>query len=92
MCSGLMFVNTATSTEDVNLEDDSILDSDNDGLTNAEEEVLNTDPNSADTDRDRISDFDEVREHKTNPNSQDTDRDGYSDTLEIEKGFDPLEP
>jgi hypothetical protein len=44
------------------------LDSDGDGLTDAEEEELyNTDPNSADSDGDGISDYEEIRQSFTNP-------------------------
>ena len=42
------------------LQDDSVLDLDDDGLTNEEEEELGTDPNDPDTDDDGTNDGDEV--------------------------------
>ncbi|PKN59283.1 MAG: hypothetical protein CVU56_01070 [Deltaproteobacteria bacterium HGW-Deltaproteobacteria-14] len=54
-------------------------DEDGDGLTNAIEGALGTDPMNADTDGDGISDYDEV----VNANSpRDTDGDGKSDAIE----------
>lgn len=44
-----------------------------------------------DSDKDRVSDFDEIRLYKTNPFSADTDGDGYVDSLEIESGYNPLD-
>ncbi len=43
------------------------VDTDEDGLTDAEEKALGTDPRLKDTDRDGFSDFAEVRTMKTNP-------------------------
>lgn len=54
-------------------------DNDSDGLTNAQESGLQTDPNNADTDGDGENDFDEVG----NINSPtDTDNDGIIDAIE----------
>lgn len=58
-------------------------DSDDDGLLDGEEWELGTNPLRADTDWDKISDFDEVRIYKTNPLSQDTDGDKLDDKYEI---------
>lgn len=72
---------------------DSSLDTDGDGLSNADElEVYGTDPWSMDTDGDRISDGDEVLIYKTDPLNKDTDGDGYYDGVEISSGYDPLNP
>ena len=56
-------------------------DSDNDGLTDEEEENLGTDPNNADTDGDGLSDGEEST-LGTNPNDADTDGDGVNDTAD----------
>ncbi len=58
-------------------------DDDNDGLTNAEEEQLGTDPLNPDTDGDGINDGDEVLRYKTNPLKADSDGDGLTDGQEI---------
>lgn len=42
-----------------------------------------------DTDKDGISDYDEVHLYKTNPFSADTDGDGHIDSSEITLGFNP---
>jgi len=78
-----------------------VLDSDNDGLTDAEEDKnLNnqvdsgeTDPNDADTDNEGLKDGAEVRTYKTNPLKRDTDGDGLNDYAEVKThGTDPLDP
>lgn len=43
-----------------------------------------------DSDKDGLSDFDEVNIHKTNPNNPDTDGDGLNDGAEVKLGFNPL--
>ncbi len=60
-------------------------DPDGDGLTNAEEFGLHTDPLSSDTDGDGITDFHEqnaTNSYGTNPIVADTDGDGLSDGIE----------
>jgi len=42
-----------------------------------------------DTDRDGLSDYDELNIYKTSPYLEDTDSDGFKDGEEIKKGFDP---
>ena len=59
------------------------VDSDGDGLTDAEEAVYHTDPQNPDTDGDGLSDFDEVRKYGTNPLEKDTDFDGLTDGEEV---------
>tara|TARA_B100002051_G_C16745815_1_gene647531 strand:- start:2652 stop:5219 length:2568 start_codon:yes stop_codon:yes gene_type:complete len=44
---------------------------------------------SEDSDRDGISDFDEINLYKTDPHSADSDQDGFNDNVEILRGFDP---
>ena len=69
------------------------LDSDDDGLTDAEEADLGTDPSDADTDGDELSDGDEVHVYATDPSDPDTDDGGVSDGVEVlEDETDPLDP
>ena len=65
-------------------------DSDSDGLTDAKEKELGTDPNKADTDGDGINDGDEVSGEgnkfdgkPTDPTKADTDGDGTNDGDEV---------
>jgi RHS repeat-associated protein len=70
-----------------------IIDFDNDGLTNIEENQLHTDICDADTDDDGLNDYDEVHTYGTNPSVQDTDGDNLPDGWEVQhqqEGFDPL--
>ena len=64
-------------------------DSDDDGLSNSEEEALGTNPDVADTDGDGLLDGVEV-ERGTDPLSEDSDSDGVSDGDEVSAGLDPL--
>lgn len=64
------------------------VDTDNDGLNDAEEMLNGTDPELADTDGDEVDDCDEVR-RGTNPTDLDTDTDGLSDGEEIARGTNP---
>jgi len=71
------------------------LDSDSDGLTNAEEQQLcngnGSDPYDGDTDGDGLSDYEEVQ-RGTNPCKQDTDGDGASDWEELQWDLNPTNP
>ena len=59
-------------------------DSDGDGLTDAAEALLGTNPNDADSDDDGLSDGDEINGAiPTDPRRCDTDGDGLSDGLEL---------
>ncbi len=58
------------------------VDSDGDGLTNAEENLRGTDPNKPDSDGDGLNDFTELQ-IETDPRLADTDNDGVSDGDEI---------
>ncbi len=70
--------------------EDPNLDSDGDGLTNAQEAEGGTDPNKADTDDDGLTDGEEVK-LGTDPLLQDTDGDSLTDGEEVgEWGTDPL--
>ena len=66
------------------------VDSDEDGLSDAEESELGTDPNNADSDGDGLSDGVEV-ELGTSPTSADTDGDGYTDGEEQAEGTSPTD-
>ena len=64
-------------------------DDDGDGLTNAEEEELGTDPTVADSDCDGLDDGEEQAEG-TDPNEADSDGDGLDDGEELDEwGTDP---
>lgn len=69
------------------------LDTDGDGLTDAEEDFIGTDHLVVDTDRDGLSDYVELR-FGLNPNDPtdaalDGDGDGFDSKAEIEMGMDP---
>ena len=64
-------------------------DADGDGLTNAEEIALGSDPQDADSDDDGLDDSEELA-NGTDPNDADSDGDGLSDGYEVnELGTDP---
>lgn len=69
--------------------DDAAADPDGDGLSNAQESLLGTDPNDADSDNDGLDDGTEVGNDgrldagDTNPLDADTDDDGVSDGAEV---------
>ena len=65
-------------------------DFDKDGLNNLEEATFKTNPYISDTDKDGLSDSEEVKKYNTNPIIADTDGDGVSDGKEIEIGTNPL--
>ena len=65
-------------------------DTDNDGLSDADETVNGTKVSVADTDGDGLKDGEEVNKYATNPLKKDTDGDGYSDGVEVKTGHDPL--
>lgn len=87
------FVNEMDATSSQNV-DQSILfgespDTDVDGLDDKKESTLGTDPMKNDTDRDGLSDGDEVLIFGSNPLLSDTDGDTYSDGNEVKAGYDP---
>ena len=61
----------------------SFVDTDKDGLSDAEEEELGTDPQDPDTDDDRLEDGDEVHAQHTDPTDDDSDDDLLSDGDEV---------
>jgi len=89
--------------ENLPIDDDATAgkDSDNDGLTDEEEEINGTDPNNPDTDGDGVPDGKEIDSdgdgiiddseiaNGTDPSNQDSDKDGLTDGEEAEAGTDP---
>lgn len=67
-------------------------DDDKDGLTNAEEAALGTDPKNPDSDDDGISDGDEVNVYGSDPLNLDTDGDTLYDGGELVYGTGILNP
>ncbi len=65
-------------------------DTDGDGLTDAEEEELGTDPEEEDTDGDGLDDGEEEN-LGTDPTEIDSDGDGYPDGAEVDAGSDPTD-
>lgn len=80
---------SSTSSTTGNTDVVSTVDSDNDGLTDVEEENYKTNPLSSDTDKDGLSDYEEVKIYHTNPLSADTDGDGFLDGAEVKNGYNP---
>jgi hypothetical protein len=72
-----------------NLNQPSNLDSDKDGLSDAEEEDFGTDPFEVDSDGDGLFDYEEVNAYGTDPLDPDTDGDGYLDGEEVAGGYNP---
>ncbi|NIA14652.1 MAG: hypothetical protein GWP08_11280 [Nitrospiraceae bacterium] len=69
------------------------LDTDGDGLTDADEtDLYGTDPQNPDSDGDGLTDGDEVSVHGTDPLEPDTDGDGAIDGDEIAQSTDPRNP
>ncbi len=66
---------------DANKNDGPLADPDDDGLSNAEEAKIGTDPNNADTDGDGIKDGVEIGDDLMQP--MDTDNNGIIDALEV---------
>jgi len=83
--AGTLPAATATASQSTTADD-----TDSDGLSDAEEAELNTDPELVDTDEDGLSDGDEVHQFKTSPLAPDTDGDGVLDGDEVAQGGDPL--
>lgn len=65
-------------------------DRDGDGLSDAIETLIGTDPADPDSDGDTVSDADEHFAHGTDPLNADTDFDTMSDSEELESATNPL--
>ncbi len=59
-------------------------DTDDDGLTDAEEKRIGCDPRKTDTDEDQLTDWEEYNFVYSNQNDQDSDDDGIDDLLEVD--------
>ena len=81
----LLMVGCEVGGDDDDVDD---TDTDGDGLTDAEEADLGTDPDNVDSDGDGLSDYDEVNGN-SDPLVVDTDGDGYDDGDEVAEGTDP---
>ena len=71
---------------------DADADLDGDGLGNLEEFMLGTDTGHPDSDRDDLTDYDEVYVYYTDPLNPDTDGDTLCDGDDVILGFSPLIP
>ncbi len=66
-------------------------DTDGDLLSDIQEMILSSNPNSPDTDNDGLTDYEEYYTYHTCYDNADSDGDGYMDYNEIRGGFDPLD-
>jgi hypothetical protein len=82
----------ANANLNANLNAAPAIDSDNDGLTDDQEQALGTNPLSVDTDNDGLFDKEEIEIYHTNPLNPDTDGDGYLDGEEVRNGYNPNGP
>lgn len=73
----------------VKFQAEAVRDADYDGLSNDEEQKLGTDPDMADTDKDGLKDWTEIKIYATDPLKADTDGDGVKDGAEVLRGSDP---
>lgn len=85
-------VPTSTVVITPTVPDLSTIDSDSDGLSDAQENQLGTNPNLIDSDNDGLSDGEEVKTYQTNPLLADSDNDGFTDSVEIRGGYNPNGP
>jgi hypothetical protein len=91
--TGFTAVSVGSSTAvAIHYEPTSDPDADADGLTDAQEATLGTNPNLGDTDGDGLLDGTEVNSSLTNPLNFDSDNDGLSDGAEVSRGTNPNNP
>ena len=62
-----------------------VIDSDGDGLLDSKESEIGTEPYDPDTDKDGLTDGEEINTYKTDPLNPDTDWDGLMDGPEVHK-------
>lgn len=65
-------------------------DEDQDGVDEDTEGLYNTSESKSDTDRDGVSDYEEIYFWFSDPAKKDTNSNGVSDSQEIRKGFSPV--
>ena len=94
-----LFINEPTGDEQLGdriMEDEVLfgepVDTDADNLSNDIELEIGLDPNNWDSDKDGLSDGDEVLVWRSNPLKSDTDGDGYDDGAEVKNGYNPIGP
>lgn len=68
------------------------MDTDQDGLSDADEQTHGTNINLIDTDGDGLSDWEEVTVFGTKPLDPDSDADTYPDGSEVQQGYNPKGP
>ena len=96
-CVGLLGCGTAAVDLQMDTNGDGVVDlpasedNDFDGVSNAEEEALGTDPEVADSDGDGLTDGQELTLHNTDPSEFDTDGDGINDGSEQSNGTSPTD-
>jgi hypothetical protein len=78
-----------TPPASISIEVETVGDTDQDGLTDAEEKDYGTSIVKPDTDGDGLTDYEEVMKYETDPLNPDTDGDTYSDGDEIKNGYNP---
>lgn len=85
---------TLTDPEKADTDEDGTIDSeedpDEDGINNRDEIDLGTNPLNSDTDRDNLTDYEELYQYHTDPLLEDTDGDGLTDYDDVKLGFSPL--
>lgn len=84
--------NSTGNTININDIDIGEPDADGDGLSDAEEASLGTNPDLVDSDNDQLFDRIEVEVYETEPLNPDTDGDGQLDGVEVKNGYDPNGP
>jgi len=70
-------------------DNNNVIDSDQDGLSDDREKKLGTDPNNVDSDDDGLFDREEVEIYETDPLNADSDNDGFLDGEEVRQGNNP---
>ncbi len=63
-----------------------------DGKASSSAATITIKVGTIDTDKDGLSDTDEINVYKTDPQNPDTDGDGFSDGIEVAQGFSPTDP
>ncbi|MDZ4221630.1 MAG: hypothetical protein U1C18_02030, partial [Patescibacteria group bacterium] len=71
-------------------QDPASIDTDQDGLSDAQEFGHGTNPRLVDSDNDGLSDWEEIAIFGTDPLNRDSDGDTYADGEEVQNGYNPL--
>lgn len=89
--TGIFVSATDTGTNPLKTDSDGDLISDIDEVTKGSNPNDKKDPKNIDTDKDGLTNFDELFVHNTDPKKADSDSDGINDGAEITAGTDPLD-